>query len=491
MEKINSYEMEVSCKDIFSKMKQNTYNYYQSNILSSLDKNYLILRKSLISTISKISNQMGFKSQTYFLAVYYLDLIFTKEKDSELSYGILALACLVVASKYNENSPMRPVLKFFVYLYNENRNEKKISKEDLCYYEVIVCKILEYKLNYCTIYDFNLFIFRNEVIKGNILKEMIYNLFIKRIIPDKNLEDISNLKEILVKVYDKSRFYLENIINNLICLKYNSFFISLHIMGKSIEKVLLSEFSYNGKITDNIKKEKILLSIKKYFKNIIEDFYKINYEYIAEYRELVTECENLNIFKNLNETTNKKINQALSKNKYQNNNMLYIKANLKSLQASNKKFNNRDSFSIKVIEKNKERNIEDYEQKENIINFDKIPKLKMNNIRLQNKNFKHLSSNQELLSHVKDISDLSQKNNNLYSTKSKVSIINYNMLRHSKILSFSNYNSKNNDILNSEIKPSNSIVLGNKNLLQKMIIEQFMFQIVSTIKQLKMNLKIN
>ena len=460
MEMINLYEMEVPHTDIFSKMKQNTYNYYQSNVLSSLDKNYLILRRSLISIISKISNQMGFKSQTYFLAIYYLDLIFAKEKELDLNYGIVSLACLIIASKYSENSPKRPIFKFFVYLYNESQNEIKITKGDLFKYEIIVCKILEYKLNYYTIYDFNFFFFGTGIIKKNKMKEMNYILFSKGIIPNKDPINNTNLKKILIKIYDKSRYYLNNIINNLICLKYNSFFISLHIMEKSIENVLLSELINNCDIIiDNIKKEKILITIKNYFKDLMKEFYKISYDYIDEYRDLVEECENLNIFKNLIET-NKKCNQTLSKNKYQNSNILYKKANFSSFQVSSKKIRNNDSFSIKANEKNKEKNYENSEKKEKNITIDVSPRVKKYNIQLHNKNFKRLITNQELLTHLKNINDLNQKFNNLSSTKSKRSIFNYNMIKKSndssssfnKSYSNSNYNNKKKGILYSKIK---------------------------------------
>ena len=49
------------------------------------------------------------------------------------------------------------------------------------------------------------------------------------------------VKRILEKIYKKSRYYLDNIVKNKISLKYDSFLISIYIMYKSVEYVILKE----------------------------------------------------------------------------------------------------------------------------------------------------------------------------------------------------------------------------------------------------------
>ena len=110
--------MEVSPIEILSLMKNNIYNHFELESINNIDKTYTLQRKSLISLIHKISNQMGFKSQTFFMAVNYLDIIFSKQNNHSYNYGHLAVACLIIAFKYCENVPLKPIFKYFVNFYN-------------------------------------------------------------------------------------------------------------------------------------------------------------------------------------------------------------------------------------------------------------------------------------------------------------------------------------------------------------------------------------
>ena len=247
MEVISLYEMEVSPLEILSLMKNNIYNHYKEESIINIDKTYTLQRKGLISLIKKISKKMGFKSQTFFLAVNYLDIIFSKNNDILYNYSLLAIGCLIIASKYCENVPLRPIFKYFVNLYNNDVKDEnyKVTKEDLFKYEIIICKILNYKLSYFTIYDFNFFFFGNGIIKIEQLKEINYdiNLINSEINnSSSNINNSSQIKKILIKIYERSRHYLDIIIENLICLKYDSLLISIYIMEKSIDYVFLNEF---------------------------------------------------------------------------------------------------------------------------------------------------------------------------------------------------------------------------------------------------------
>ena len=104
---------------------------------------------------------MNFKSKTFYLAVNYLDIIFSKQKDISYNYNLIAAACLITAFKFCENVPLKPTFKRFIYIFNEEMNSTDfiITKDDLFFYEIIICKMLDYKLNYFTAYDFNFFFF--------------------------------------------------------------------------------------------------------------------------------------------------------------------------------------------------------------------------------------------------------------------------------------------------------------------------------------------
>ena len=74
-----------------------------------ISNDYLLSRSSLFTLIRKISNKMGFKSQTYFLSIYYLDILFSKNKKIDCNYKILGLACLLLSAKFTENDPTVPI----------------------------------------------------------------------------------------------------------------------------------------------------------------------------------------------------------------------------------------------------------------------------------------------------------------------------------------------------------------------------------------------
>ena len=81
-------------------MKTNIYNNFSLYSFSIISKEYLTLRSDLFALIKKISGKMGFKSQTYFLSIYYLDILFTQNKKIDFNYNVMGLACLLLASKY-------------------------------------------------------------------------------------------------------------------------------------------------------------------------------------------------------------------------------------------------------------------------------------------------------------------------------------------------------------------------------------------------------
>ena len=182
---------------------------------------------------------MEFKSQTFFLSIYYLDIILLQNKIKINNLNLLGLSCFIIASKYCENDPIVPPLDNYLNFYNKyNSNiNKKIKLEELFEMEVKVLKYLNYNLHYLTIYDFNLFFFNHGIIKKQQIKDTINNNVIfhnnknnKNNISSKDEDndlilDGNYIEIILEKIYKKSRYYLDLIIiNEKICFKYNVLF---------------------------------------------------------------------------------------------------------------------------------------------------------------------------------------------------------------------------------------------------------------------------
>ena len=363
MKNESSNEIEIEPIEIFSLMRKNIYNYHRDKNSINIDKTYIILRKSLIALLNKISNQMNFKTRTFYQAVNYLDIIFSKQKNITHNYYLLSAGCLMISSKFCENVPLKPTFQRFIKFANEEikNNEFKITKEDLFLYEIIICKILDYKLNYFNIYDFNFFFFGNGILKFEHLKDI------------NNFVEISNeaKRNILIKIYERSKYYLNNIINNLICIKYSSLLISICIMEKSIDYVLIKEFNRE----DSFNKDEIKRKNKKYFWEIMKNFYKIEYESLEDYQYLKLDCEKYKIFED-NYSDNKKkeftlnndINSVVKSVNDLNANMELPKEINKTLKISND-----ESIRNKKYNKNnkqllyKKVNITCYENKKDLI----------------------------------------------------------------------------------------------------------------------------
>ena len=307
MDENNIYESEVTPKEIIKKMKLNIYNNYNNNSFLNINIDYILNRSSLFSLIHKISNYIGFKSQTYFLSTYYLDIIFSQNKNLQINLDlkILSLACLLLAAKFVENDQNVPNLPSFVTVFNSVLRSRQgvrycgggrgfISEKELVFAEVYTCKLLKYKLNYFSVYDFDSFFFGHGIIKIEQLKELsndINNNDLNGANLDLNQNSIY-IRKILEKIYRKSRYYLDVIINNAnICLRYSSLIISVAIMKKSVEEILIKE--QKVKEYDLVKfKEKA----SKCFKEIMQDLYQIDYESMDDYKNLIIDSELNKIF---------------------------------------------------------------------------------------------------------------------------------------------------------------------------------------------------
>ena len=152
-------------------MIDNMHKNFNPNSKHDICKEYIFQRKNIFHILHKIMTKMGFKSQVFFLSTHYLDIIFSSKKNIKIKINIyaLALACLCVSSKFLELDPLVPELYYFIRTYYNicgYKIKNPISLQDLKYAEVLVLKILDYKLNYYTIYDFNSFFFVFGILKS-------------------------------------------------------------------------------------------------------------------------------------------------------------------------------------------------------------------------------------------------------------------------------------------------------------------------------------
>ena len=391
MEFDKAHRNEIPAIDIFLLMKENIYNYQKDKNVINIDKIYIAQRKTLIYLIKKISLRMNFKSRTFYEAVNYLDIIFNKQKEIKYNYILLAAACLITASKFLEIIPRKPTFHHFINIANEiiNNNEFKISKEDLFLHEIIICKILDYKLNYFTIYDFNFFFFGNGMLK------------IEHLIQISNLAKIDDSlkRKILIKIYERSRLYLNNIINNLICINYNCLLISIYIMEKSIDYVLIKEFNRG----DSFNIDEIKVKNKKYFREIMKEFYKIDFESSKDYQYLKLDCEKYKIFEDNNNVNDLDINKNQSE-KFSNLFVNKSKIKIASSKSSSKNKKVGESFRKRK-----------YNQNENKLLYKKVNIIRNEN----NKNYK-MNIKQKLKKEYQN------NDNEIRKNTSKISGINNN-----------------------------------------------------------------
>ena len=508
---------ELLPEDIIKSMKNNIYKnqlYFKS--YSDINQEYLSIRSSLFSLIHKISNKMNFKSNTYFLSIYFLDLLFLKSKIPSKynnNYKLLGLTCLVLASKHLENDPSVPHLQYFVSAYNYAISQshyfneqstnfddyQKITFNDLMMSEVIIIKLLNYKLNYFTIYDFNSFFFGHGILKIEQLTDINDKFYSGNIddILDKDLNNEDDLdyinpamvKRILEKIYKKSRYYLDKVVNSKVSLKYDSFLISSYIMNKSVEYVIIKENKiigtkkkfdkdYMDKKEKNLKRKNA-----KCFREIMNDIYKIDLESIDEYQDLIKDNDFLKIFEQPNyENVNNNIFQKDNENEDEDDDEYNIKERLDrihqklktniadNLKKSNEKEEKTKEFSPKKVSKkkvpsekyNKIRKLkimEDNNKNDNNTSTskNKLAKsyltIKMNNdipIKI-NRSIKLEDNKKTMLEKPNNNMDLSDINNNKNKLENKLKVLNkihshYKLIEPYKLANSNKITQNNNNI---------------------------------------------
>lgn len=150
---------DINQKLILAKMKLTLKPF--SNMKN---QNYLSRRQELIKSLYNQNKSLKFKSETFYQACYFMDLVLLNQK---FKLELTAVACLILAAKFIENDSHIPDLRKF-----ENfANKYKFQINDLSETEVMIIKVLQYELSCPSSYQFLNFFLSN----GILLKEELPN----------------------------------------------------------------------------------------------------------------------------------------------------------------------------------------------------------------------------------------------------------------------------------------------------------------------------
>ena len=297
---------------------------------------YFSRRKELKNLITSINTYINYSSYSIFSALYFMDSIFTNSnlekvfynhfnnksniivlKDIQMNnYALLSVACLILSYKFIENNLRIPSISSFTkLLYFFSNKIFNFSANDLNIAEVIVIKLLKYKLNYYTIYHFLIFFFTHGIILQKTLQKS--KLYSK--LPE---------KKILEKIYIQAREIIDWIIEseeyyNYYYGKDNHIIIS-EILIWTIEHILeikitndenifklifninISEIKHR-KIVDII--ERLYISKKLNIKNIEKPIF-ISRNYFKKNISI----SNQNSFSEMSQPINEKISSSYNNN---------------------------------------------------------------------------------------------------------------------------------------------------------------------------------
>ena len=249
--------------------------------ISSKNELFVSIRSEIIVLLKKINSSFENNSSTYYLSLFYADKVFNLPNfnqfienyyknefqifsDIKKIYIILSVCCLIIATKFNENDPHFPGNFNFLTLIGQFTNYNyNIRINDLVEGEIIILKLLKYKLNYYSVYNYIVFFFEHGIILENTLEKI-------------KIEKKINKKLSLEKIYILSREILD-ILNNenskesIELLGKNNYITAIIILYYSIENILKLDLD---KSQTNIFKEYYNIKIENNKKEIIYDMIK-------------------------------------------------------------------------------------------------------------------------------------------------------------------------------------------------------------------------
>lgn len=230
------------------------------------NKIYFSRRRELKNLITSINTYINYSSQSLFLTLYYMDSIFTNEDLEKVfyshfnkgdiipsydiqmkNYALLSVACLMISYKYNENNPQIPTLSSFAkLLFYFSKKTFSFTLNEISTAEVVVVKLLKYKLNYFTIYHFFVFFFTHGIL-------------LRKTLLRSNLCSKFHEKKILEKIYIQAREILDWIIESE---EYYNYYFGKDNHLIAVEVLLwTTEFILNIKISDEENIFKLIFGI--------------------------------------------------------------------------------------------------------------------------------------------------------------------------------------------------------------------------------------
>ncbi len=217
-----------------------------------------------------INRKLDFNSQTFFLSLLFMDKIFSLENlkiENENDYYLYSLCCLIIASKFNENDPHIPDLNSYIKIFNEvSKIQFNFSRDEIRNGEVIILRLLKYKLNYYSIYHFLVFFFVHGI---------VFEFSFKKI--EKINKNYFSQKTYLEKIYILSRELLDLLVedtNNFEIFNINNnYLIAAIILIFSIEKTLKINLENNENVFVNIYKLNLNIDEYKTIQNKIDEIY--------------------------------------------------------------------------------------------------------------------------------------------------------------------------------------------------------------------------
>ena len=263
-----------------SNLEENGYFLPNNLLINSVNAKLYFLKRNYLKTLIKtIHSSISYNSQSYFLSIFLMDIIFLKEnlsneyysffpskipsKDLKLNdYILLSLSCLIISYKFNGNSsilyPLNNIIKIIYYISGEKFS---FTSRDLVRGEAFIIKLLKYKLNFYTVYHYLVFFFAHGII------------FKKYLTKYKSIE-----KNIFEKIYSEARQLLDYIIDqNKFFELYNgkqNYILACQIIQWATEKVLNIKIKNNENIFKVIYNINITDSQQKKFMEIIDEKFK-------------------------------------------------------------------------------------------------------------------------------------------------------------------------------------------------------------------------
>lgn len=245
---------------------------------------YLTKRNDIIILLENLTRKNNLSFSTLNLSIFILDYVFNvlKTNTSNLDMNLIGIASFLISAKYNENDPYIQSLASLKRVYDYNINE--IKK-----YEVLLLKLLNYKINFIT---------PCNLIEILLCKGVITNIELARIFTDdlneKKLNliyEIPNIKNQLYAFLEKFEstvmLILMKIIKLDISIEINSFIIALCCI--TITKKLFN-LGYEN-IQQNY--ENKVLSV--HWNILLCNQYKVKYYYFNQYEKLIAEHLGINM----------------------------------------------------------------------------------------------------------------------------------------------------------------------------------------------------